>query len=245
MKKQLGNILTTVLSIALLVYTATRSLDFIQMTLPEGRQLLAWFALAALDGGLIGWLMNYMYSAQGGMQRAISLLMVIIDFLGVAAMFTLDTLVNTGNAGMTTRLDPASMMTAVLVLSGIITLNIGSTLAHYIYDPGRQKEKAEEEIQEKIEELALKNLKQNAPTLAAKLAPAMASDWLSEINARNVSGIKSLRSIKVPELPAPVAAIPASATSITSTPAPETTEPASTTDAVPVNPTKRQRKTTG
>ncbi len=53
MFKKLGQISATVLAGLLLVYSATRSLDFISLTLPADKQILAWFGLAALDGGLI------------------------------------------------------------------------------------------------------------------------------------------------------------------------------------------------
>ncbi len=41
----------------LLVYAASRSLDFVQTTLPSNDQALGYFALLATSGGMIGWLL--------------------------------------------------------------------------------------------------------------------------------------------------------------------------------------------
>lgn len=187
MFKKIGVLLVTILGGALLVYSATRSLDFIELTLPEDRKILAYFGLAALDGGLIAWLLSYLYGSRGGWQRAISILMVIVDAVGAIAMFTLDTLYNTGKAGLTKAMTPEELTNAVLALSGIIALNIIATIAHHLTDPDKMREQAEEEAFSKVEEAALKQISKNADALAAKLAPTMAADWMNQTEARYLS----------------------------------------------------------
>lgn len=187
MFKKIGVLLITVLGGALLVYSATRSLDFIELTLPEERKILAYFGLAALDGGLIAWLLSYLYGSRGGWQRAISILMVCIDALGAVAMFTLDTLYNTGKAGLTKAMTPEELTNAVLALSAIIALNIVATIAHHITDPDKLREQAEEEAFSKVEEATLKQISKNADSLAAQLAPTMAADWMNQTRARYLS----------------------------------------------------------
>jgi hypothetical protein len=187
MLKKIGALLFTVLGAALLVYSATRSLDFIELTLPEDRKILAYFGLAALDGGLIAWLASYMYHARGGWQRAISLIMVCVDVLGAIAMFTFDTLYNTGKSGMTEAMTPEELTNAVLALSGIIALNIIATIAYHLTDPEKMREQAEEEAFSKVEEATLKQIATNADTLAAQLAPTLAADWMNQTRARYMS----------------------------------------------------------
>jgi hypothetical protein len=53
MFKGISSLAVLFLGAALLVYSASRSLDFISLTLPPDRKILAWFAIAALDGGLV------------------------------------------------------------------------------------------------------------------------------------------------------------------------------------------------
>lgn len=184
MFKKIGVLLMTVLGGALLVYSATRSLDFIELTLPEDRKMLAYFGLAALDGGLLAWLASYMYGSRGGWQRAISLIMVCVDALGAIAMFTFDTLYNTGKAGLTKAMTPEELYNAVLALSGIIALNIIATIAHHLTNPDKMREQAEEEAFAKVEEATLKQISTNADALAAQLAPTLAADWMNQTKAR-------------------------------------------------------------
>ncbi len=187
MFKKIGILLVTILGGALLVYSATRSLDFIELTLPEDRKILAYFGLAALDGGLVAWLLSYLYGSRGSWQRAISILMVCVDVTGAIAMFTLDTLYNTGKAGMTKAMTPEEMTSAVLALSAIIAVNIIATIAHHITEPDKLREQAEEEAFAKVEDATLKQIAKNADTLAAQLAPIMAADWQRQTEARYMS----------------------------------------------------------
>lgn len=189
MIKKIGALLVTVLGLLLLVYSATRSLDFIMMTLPQDRQILAYFGLAALDGGLICWLLAYLHGSRGGWQRGISMLMILVDLLGAVAMFTLDTLYNTGKSGMTAALTPDELQTAVLGLSGVIALNIAATVAHHLTDPDKLREQAEEEAFAKVEDATLKQISNNAEQLAAQVAPMLATDWMQNTRARYLANI--------------------------------------------------------
>lgn len=195
MNKKLGMASVIILAVILLGYSASRSLDFIQLTLPAERAILAYFGLAALDGGLIAWTMSYLYGSRGW-QRPISLTMVVIDMLGAIGMFTLDTLYNTGMTGMTVQISPAELQNAVLVLSAIIGTNIAAAVAHHLTDPERLLEQAEEEAFSKVEDATLKQIAKNADQLAAQLAPALAADWMTSTRARYMARIGT-----VPEEP--------------------------------------------
>lgn len=187
MLKKIGVLIVTILGGALLVYSATRSLDFIALTLPADRQILAYFGLAALDGGVIAWLLSYLYGSRGSWQRAISVLMLIVDVIGAIGMFTADTLYNVGKNGLTAKMTPETITNAVLALSAIIALNIIATIAHHVTEPDKLREQAEEEAFSKVEEAALKQISKNADALAAKLAPTMAADWMQQTEARYMS----------------------------------------------------------
>lgn len=187
MFKKIGALIVTLLGLVLLVYSATRSLDFIMLTLPADRQILAYFGLAALDGGLIAWILAYLYGSRGGWQRGVSVLMILVDLVGAVAMFTMDTLYNTGKSGMTAALKPDELQTAVLALSGIIALNIAATIAHHLTDPDKLREQAEEEAFSKVEDATLKQISQNANQLAAQLAPTLAADWMQNTQARYIA----------------------------------------------------------
>ncbi|HRJ59331.1 MAG TPA: hypothetical protein PLV64_23835 [Anaerolineales bacterium] len=188
MVRKIGTIVVFILAAVLLVYSATRSLDFISLTLPEDRKVLAYFGLAALDGGLVAWILSYLYGSRGW-QRAISFLMVLVDLVGAIAMFTLDTLYNTGKAGMTTALTSSELQNAVLALSGVIALNIAAAVAHHLTDPEKLREQAEEDAFGKVEDATLKQISKNADSLAAQLAPTLAQDWMNQTRARYMANV--------------------------------------------------------
>jgi hypothetical protein len=203
MSGRIGKLLATALGVILLIYSATRSLDFISLTLPADRQILAWFGLAALDAGLIAWLLSYLYGSNGTWQRSIALMMVIIDFLGAVMFFTLDTLYNTGKAGLTTAMTSGAIQTAVLALSGVIALNIGATIAHHLLDPDTLRRQAEEEARAQIEDQSLALIKQNSRQLAAQVAPQVANAWRDGIVAEYGHKLKKTKALPTqePELP--------------------------------------------
>jgi fatty acid desaturase len=184
MFKKIGKLLVTVLAAALLVYSATRSLDFIQLTLPADKAVLGYFGLAALDGGLIAWLLAYLFGSSGGWQRGISLLMVLVDFVGCVTFFTLDALYNTGKTGLTMAMSQDAIFTAVIGLSAVIALNIGAVIAHHLTDPGMMKQQAEEEAHSMIEDAALAQIRQHSGALAAELAPQIGADWLVQTRSK-------------------------------------------------------------
>lgn len=190
MFKKLGQISATVLAALLLVYSATRSLDFISLTLPADKQILAWFGLAALDGGLIAWTLGYLYGSKGW-QRPIAFGMVVIDLLGVIAMFTLDTLYNAGQNGMTGSLTENQIFWSVVGLSAVIGLNIAATVASHLMSPEALRAQAEEEADDKIETATLAQITKQADTLAAEVAPMVAADWVNKKRVQHMANIGS------------------------------------------------------
>jgi len=200
MAKWIGKILVTVLGLALLVYSSIRSVSFIQLTLSSDKQMLAFFGLAALDGGIIVWLCAFLYGSHGGAQRGLSIIMVIVDFLGAVAMFTADTAFNTGKSGLTVAFDQNEMMGFILVLSAIIALNIGAGIAHHIADPDNMRRMADEEAFGKIEELARKKVSEESDFLAAELAPTIAASWSAQTRAKYMHALND-KKVSTPLLP--------------------------------------------
>jgi len=200
MLKRIGSLLVTVLSGALMIYSATRSFDFIALTLPPEKKILAYFALAALDGGVVAWSMAYLYGSRGGWQRAISIMMVVVDVLGAVALFTFDALYRAGERGLIAGLSPEAAQTAILALSGVIALNIIAGIGHLLTDPDKLKMQAEEEAYAHIEEAALEQIHRSAAKLASQLAPTIASKWAEETRAKYLSAARILGA--TPTLPA-------------------------------------------
>jgi hypothetical protein len=191
MFKKIGSIMSTILAGLLLVYSAARSYDFVSMTLPADSQILAVFALFALDGGLVAWTITYLHGAKGW-QRPIAFVMVIVDLAGVIAMFTLDTILNAGSNGMVESLSADSIYWAVIGLSVVIGLNISATVASHLLSPEALRSQAEEEADDKIEDATLKQISENADALAVEVAPIIAAEWVNKKRVKHMAGIGAI-----------------------------------------------------
>lgn len=183
MFKKVGSLAVIMLSGLLLVYSASRSLNFIAMTLPSERQILAWFGLAALDIGLVVWLVAFLYGSHGW-QRPLAALMIVVDLIGAIAMFSADTWYEAGRSGLIGTMSPDEIKGVVIVLCGIIAINIVGAVIHVVADPEQLKAMAEEDAQDRIEDATLKKISENAEALAAELAPKIAADWTTRTRAK-------------------------------------------------------------
>lgn len=182
--KGIATVLFYVISGALLAYAAMRSLDFITSTLPPEQQLTGYLALAATSGGMIAWLLVFLYKAEGLGQKITAALMVGADLLGEISLFTFDTLYQTGQAGMTAALLPEELRAVILALSGLIGLNILATVAFHLVDPANVKDMREAFVRDRLENDALAHIEKRGNELAARMAPALAEQWAEDFEAR-------------------------------------------------------------
>ena len=83
--KVVGNILLYVFAIVVILWTASLSLSLVRRLIP-GDDITPYFALALFDGGALVWLIVFIGKAEGLMQRALSLLTMALDLLGVGFM---------------------------------------------------------------------------------------------------------------------------------------------------------------
>lgn len=161
----------------LLVYAASRSLDFVQTTLPSKDQALGYFALLATSGGMIGWLLVFLYRADGIIQRGTALLMVLIDFLGEAALFTMDTLYRSGENGLVGQMTQDEIRMVILGMSALIAINIFATI---VFELGRMevlKEIAEGAARDLVMFKALARIEKDSETVADEMMEDIVNQW--------------------------------------------------------------------
>ena len=202
MKQKIALALVTMMGLALLGYTALRTLDLIQMTLPLDQQTIGYLALVAFDGGLVGWTLFFLHGAKGSWQRGIAAMMIVVSLAGVLIAFGADTLYQSGVRGTTAELDPAIVATAIWGMVLIIGANVGAVVATHLTDPEARKAMAEEEARDKIVEAALRQIDSNADSLAAELSPKIGEAWVTEMRAQfshSLQGKKMIAGIRKSE----------------------------------------------
>ena len=168
------------ISIGLLVYAASRSLHFIQASLDEDNQILGMFALLATSGGMIGWLTIFLFKADGIVQKGIALLMVLVDFLGEAALFTMDTLQQAGANGVVKELTQSETRTVLIGMSILIALNILAGIAYHLGNMEIIRQMAEGAQKDILFFKSLAEIEKNTDDLARTMAPSIASEWKTE-----------------------------------------------------------------
>ena len=161
----------------LLIYAASRSLDFVQSTLPTQDQVLGYFALLATSGGMIGWLLVFLYRADGILQRGTALIMTLIDFLGEAALFTMDTLYRSGENGLVGQMTKDEIRTVILAMSGLIALNIFATLVFELGKMEVLKEIAEGAARDLVLFKALAQIEKDSERVADEMMPEIVDQW--------------------------------------------------------------------
>lgn len=160
-----------VISGALLIYAASRSLDFISATLPPNQRIIGFLGLAATSGGMVAWLMIFMYKAEGVEQKVTAGIMTMLDMIGEFGLFTMDTLYQTGKAGMTNGLTADETRTVVLALSALIAVNILATILFHLIEPENLKRMRESSVRDQLEADALKEIEKRGDEIARRLAP--------------------------------------------------------------------------
>lgn len=182
--KGIASVLFYVISGGLLLYAASRSLDFINQTMPAGQALLGYLGLLATSGGMIGWLMVFLHKAEGLGQKITAGLMTAVDLLGEFALFTMDTLYQSGQAGITAALTPDEVKTVILGLSGLIAINIAATVTFHLVEPENMKDMREAFVRDRLEDEALKLVEKRGEEISRTLAPQIAEQWAADFESR-------------------------------------------------------------
>lgn len=181
---RIANVLFYVVSGSLLIYAASRSIDFITATLPPDQQIIGYLGLAATSGGMIAWLLLFLYTAEGIGQRVTAGIMTVLCMVGEFGLFTMDTLYQTGESGMIEQLTPESIRGVILALSGLIAANILATVVFHLLEPENMKRMRESSVRDQLEAKTLKEIETRGDELAQKLAPQIAKQWVDQFENR-------------------------------------------------------------
>lgn len=170
------------LGIGLLVYAASRTLEFVQSTMPADKQYLGYLFLLATGIGALIWLATFLNIAEGFKQRALSFAMGLIDLGGEGVLVYADTMRTSSENGLL-QFSQDELRLFVLASVGMIALNAFAWYMFKLWDPKAERESAARDLVDDVTEAALKQL--NTPdskkAMIAELAPALQQAILSEV----------------------------------------------------------------
>jgi hypothetical protein len=172
----IGKILFWVFAVAIFFWTASLSLAALRTILP-GDPVKPYIGLVLTDIGALTWLLVFIGQAQGLPQRAISLIMFIIDLAGVVLLSAFELL----TGGQTLASVPVEMGTAVIWgVIGLTLVNLAAAYFYHLAEPqtwkGIEFGVLTDRLQKEAMEQATRNVEAEAQKLGAILAARATAD---------------------------------------------------------------------
>ncbi len=171
----------------LIIFTASRTFDLFKALLGDENWFFCLMALAALDGGLLGWSHFYLHGAKGD-QRTVAIVSTVFDLIGVIIAFVADMFLRAGSRGVTSTLDTGAAGIVVILLAIVIAFNIGAFIMAKVLDPDTRLRHAQENATFMVENETIKEIIARAPELAKQLAQDRASMWEKHTTANAMHG---------------------------------------------------------
>ena len=150
----LGEVLLIAFTIVLAAFTAFRSYDFINHTLPPGWELVAYVGLAVLDGGFIVWALVIALSATSPVQVAIAWGMWILDGLGLSLVVMADTFYYTQASQNTAAMADTVSALAAWAFPIMAIVNAALAILYKLLEPQRIRARRKRAMQEKLRHIA-------------------------------------------------------------------------------------------
>jgi hypothetical protein len=172
-----GKILFWIFAVAIFFWTASLSLAALRTILPND-PIKPYIGLVLTDIGALTWLLVFIGQAQGLPQRAISLIMFIIDLSGVVLLAAFELL----SSGQTLTGIPPEMGTAVIW--GVIALTLVNLTAAYFYhlaEPNTWKGIEFGVLTDRLQKEALQQAQMNVEKEAQSLGAILAARATAEL----------------------------------------------------------------
>jgi hypothetical protein len=180
MKKWIASAVALLFGISIIGYTIKLTYDTMKILFPND-PLLQYIGIALYDGGVIAWLTTFIGRAKGTPQRGISLLMVVLDFLGVVAMVIAGTYLS----GQTLASIPSWVGgTVVVVTIAAAVLNAGAIYYYHANDPLTREEIQAQELEDTLNEEALDQARYQVERKAQELGSIMANRVTARLKYR-------------------------------------------------------------
>ena len=174
LKRTGSKVVFGLISLIVLLWTASLTVSFMQGVLPGAFWAVPYLSLVVFDGGMIGWLIVYLYNAEGSMQRTIALGLTVFNLLGVGLM----TIAEIVLGGQALTAAPEMLGTVAIWGVGIWTfVNVAGIVAFHLSSPDAKIAAAIQEEKDAVVEEALTDLSNrrtdNAKLLSSQLGAGM------------------------------------------------------------------------
>ncbi len=164
----------------LILWTGSLTYMFVANALPQVHWLVPLFALVVFDVGMLAWLKVFLDYAQGSGQRAVALIMCLVDFLGVGLMVLSEILLG----GQTMVTAPENLGEYAIWGIALWTVaNVGAVIAFHLLQPDARRKMALRSEMDMVFDEALKKLSTKRATASGHLSEQLADGMLSQLVA--------------------------------------------------------------
>lgn len=175
-----AKILFYVLALVVIAWTASLTIELVSRLLP-GDTITPFFALALFDGGALVWALVFLFMAQGLSQRAISLILMLLDLAGVIGMSIAELFLG----GQQMAAIPQGLGQLVVWGVGLWTaINVVAVYAFHIVDPAQMTEIEVRSMQDRVQAEALSQVKASIHERSTVLAGVIARRIETDVLAR-------------------------------------------------------------
>lgn len=121
LKSFFGYVAIGVITLGVLLFLGSHSLNFFQFTFTDDDAIYAWLGLLLTSGGVIGWLVVFETLAKSVIQKGIALIMMVIGLLGEMATAVFDMRYSATYGSFNFTDAELGQMTLIIGLLGAIT----------------------------------------------------------------------------------------------------------------------------
>jgi hypothetical protein len=167
----IGKILFWVFAVAIFFWTASLSLAALRTILPDD-PIKPYIGLVLTDIGALTWLLVFIGQAQGLAQRAVSLIMFVVDLAGVVLLAAYELL----TGGQQLASVPAEMGTAVIWgVIGLTLVNLAAAYFYHLAHPHTWKQIEFGVLTDRLQHEALQQAQASVEAEAQKLGAILAA----------------------------------------------------------------------
>jgi hypothetical protein len=180
LRNWIATVVFSLLGLIVIGFSIKLAYDVMVILFPND-PVLKFMAIALFDGGVIGWLLAYVAKAKGTPQRGISLIMTVLDFIGVAAM----AIAGIYLGGQTLADVPVWVGGTVVVVTIIATvLNAGAYYFYHANAPDVIEAIQAQELEDTLNEVALDQARFQVERKAQELGGIIANRVTARLKYR-------------------------------------------------------------
>jgi hypothetical protein len=139
------------MAVAMLLYLGLHSYNFFMFTFKGDQWIFAILGLFTTSIGFILWLAIYLYAAEDGLEKAVSIVMMFVSLLGEFAVAGFDMYMNISDSIAAMSWTPADLRNMSYIIAGLALLNglalVAGVAGQQIMDDMTKTRKPKKDVQ--------------------------------------------------------------------------------------------------